>query len=132
MANRHQELAQLLRALQLSHSASGFDELAMRAAREGLTHEAFLYELAQQEVAYRQQRRLERLLRESQLPREKTFQRLELNLFGPLLKEQIERLRSGAFVEQAVNVIAVGKPGTGKIHPTHCPDWYECSAFGTD
>ena len=40
MANRHQELAQLLRALQLSHSASSFDELAMRAAREGLTHEA--------------------------------------------------------------------------------------------
>ena len=116
MANRHQELAQLLRSLQLSHSASSFDELAMRAAREGLTHEAFLYELAQQEVAYRQQRRLERLLRESQLPREKTFQRLELSSFGPLLKEQIERLRSGAFVEQAVNVIAVGKPGTGKSH----------------
>jgi DNA replication protein DnaC len=116
MANRHQELAQLLRALQLSHSASSFDELAMRAAREGLTHEAFLYELAQQEYSYRQQRRLERLLRESQLPREKTFQRLELSSFGPLLTQQIERLRSGAFVEQAVNVIAVGKPGTGKSH----------------
>lgn len=116
MPNRHQELAQLLRALQLSHSASSFDDLAMRAAREGLTHEAFLYELAQQEYAYRHQRRLARLLRESQLPREKTFQRLEVNWFGPLLTQQIERLRGGTFVEQAVNVIAVGKPGTGKSH----------------
>ena len=57
MANRHQDLTRLLQALQLSHTASSFAELAMQAAREGLTHEAFLYELAEQEYAYRKQRR---------------------------------------------------------------------------
>jgi DNA replication protein len=118
MANRHEELTRLLRSLQLHHTASGVDELAMRAAREGLTHAAFLYELAQQEVAYRQQRRFERMVRASRLPREKTFSTLDLSRFGPVLAQQIERLRSGAFVEQAVNVIAVGKPGTGKSHVT--------------
>jgi DNA replication protein DnaC len=116
MANRHQDLTRLLQALQLSHTASSFAELAMRAAREGLTPEAFLYELAQQEYAYRQQRRLERRLRESKLPREKTFARLDLRCFGPLLHQQIEQLCSGTFVQQAINVIAVGKPGTGKRH----------------
>ena len=116
MANRHQDLTRLLQALQLSHAAGCFAELAMRAAREGLSHEAFLYELAQQEYAYRHQRRLERLLRASKLPREKTFAQLDLRCFGPLLVQQIEHLRTGTFVEQAMNVIAVGKPGTGKSH----------------
>lgn len=116
MANRHQDLTRLLQALQLNHTASSFADLAMRAAREGLTHEAFLYELAEQEYAYRQQRRLERLLRASHLPREKTFAQLDLRCFGPVLLQQIERLRNGTFVEQATNVIAVGKPGTGKSH----------------
>jgi DNA replication protein DnaC len=73
MANRHEDLTRLLRTLQLHHTAAGVDELALRAAKEGLTHAAFLYELVQQEVAYREQRRFERLLRASRLPREKTF-----------------------------------------------------------
>ena len=118
MANRHEDLTRLLRALQLHHTAAGVDELALRAAKEGLTHAAFLYELVQQEVAYREQRRFERLLRASRLPREKTFAQLDLSPFGPLLAQQIERLRQGTFVQQAVNVIAVGKPGTGKSHVT--------------
>ena len=90
MANRHEELTRLLRSLQLHHTASSVDELAMRAAREGLTHAAFLYELAQQEVAYRQQRRFERLVRQSRLPREKTFSTLDLGRFGPVLAQQAQ------------------------------------------
>lgn len=116
MTNRHQDLTRLLKALQLSHTANSFVEVAMHAAREGLTHEAFLYELAEQEYAYRQQRRLERLLRESHLPREKTFAQFDTIQLGPVVAQQVERLRSGAFVGQAMNVIAIGKPGTGKSH----------------
>jgi DNA replication protein DnaC len=55
-------------------------------------------------------------LRESGLPLDKTFRTLQLEQFGPRLAQQIERLRSGSFVQQAVNVVAVGKPGTGKSH----------------
>lgn len=116
MTNRHEDLTRLLRALQLHLTAAEVDALALRAAKEGLTHAAFLYELAQQEVAYREQRRFERLLRASRLPREKTFAQLDLAWFGPVLAQQIERLQAGTFVQQAVNVIAVGKPGTGKSH----------------
>ncbi len=41
---------------------------------------------------------------------------LDLDQFGPVLAQQIERLQSGTFVAQAANVIAIGKPGTGKSH----------------
>lgn len=116
MTNRAQELTTMLRTLQLSHTAATVSDLAMRAAREGLTHEAFLYELVQHECAYRQERRIERALRASHLPREKTFRTLQLAWFGAVLAQQIERLRAGTFVQQAINVVAVGTPGTGKSH----------------
>lgn len=41
---------------------------------------------------------------------------LDLGWFGPVLAQQVERLNNGAYVRQAVNVIAIGKPGTGKSH----------------
>jgi DNA replication protein DnaC len=50
------------------------------------------------------------------LPAEKTFQTLDLTRFPPLVRQQVERLRSGAFLAEAVNVIAVGRPGAGKSH----------------
>jgi DNA replication protein DnaC len=39
-----------------------------------------------------------------------------LPIFGVRLTQQISQLRSGAFVQEAVNVITVGTPGTGKSH----------------
>lgn len=116
MPNRHEALTQLLQRVQLHHTAAEVDALSARAAREGLSHVAFLQAFVAQEVSYRDQRRVERLLRESRLPREKTLAQLDLSQFGPVLVQQIERLHTGAFVAQATNVIAVGKPGTGKSH----------------
>ena len=118
--------------LQLRQMASSFAEVAVRAAREGLTHEAFLYELVRQECAARDARRVARLRQAVGLPAEKTFTTLHRAAFSPLIVQQLERLRSGQFVRDAVSVLALGRPGVGKIRPTHCPDWYGCSAFGTD
>lgn len=113
---RHDDLQEMLRRLNLSHMAQTFADTALRAAKAHLSHEAFLYELAAQECEYRAQRRIERHLRDSRLPREKTFATLQLERFSPALQLQIERLRTGAFVEDAVNVVAVGRPGVGKSH----------------
>jgi len=114
--NRHQELKAILDRLKLSGMAKHFPDLALRAAKEGLSHEAYLHELARQEEALRKARRTERLLRASGLPLEKTFRTLDLKWLSPTLQLQIERLQSGAFLEQAVNVVAIGKPGVGKSH----------------
>src|SRR5881275_163298 len=62
-----------------------------------------------------EQRRLRRT-RASGLPLEKTFAALQLIPFGPRLTQQIEQIRHGTFVQEAVNVVAVGTPGTGKSH----------------
>jgi DNA replication protein DnaC len=116
MPDRHAELQRRLHALKLPAMADTFAELALKAAKSGLTHEAFLYELVQAECTQREERRTARLLRQSGLPLEKTFRTLEWDCFPLVLRQQVERLRSGAFVDDAVNVVAVGKPGTGKSH----------------
>lgn len=116
MSNRHADLLTLLRSLKLQAMAECVSDVAVKAVRHGLSHEAFLYELARLECEVRDGRRKERLLRESGLPREKTFGTLQVGCFGPLVRQQLERLRSGAFVQQAVNVVALGRPGVGKSH----------------
>jgi DNA replication protein DnaC len=114
--NRHQELKALLERLKLTGMATQFSDLALRAAKEGLSHEAYLHELARQEDALRSARRTERLLRQSGLPAEKTFRTLDQRFLTPALQLQLERLKPGTFLEQATNVVAVGRPGVGKSH----------------
>jgi DNA replication protein DnaC len=114
--NRHDDLAALLGRLNLAGMAALFEDLALKATKEGLSHEAYLYELARHEEELRQERRTERLLRQSGLPREKTFRTFDSARLSPALQLQLERLKGGAFLEQACNVIAVGKPGVGKSH----------------
>jgi DNA replication protein DnaC len=114
--NRHTELRSLLERLNLGEMAQAFADVALKAAKEGLSHEAYLFELATLEEEQRTQRRTARLLRQSGLPQEKTFRTFDLQRLSPALQLHIERLKSGAFLSQATNVIAVGKPGVGKSH----------------
>src|SRR5207248_303677 len=114
--NRHTELRSLLEHLNLGAMAQAFADVALKAAKEGLSHEAYLFALATCEEEQRIQRRTARLLRQSGLPQEKTLRTFDLQRLSRALQLHIERLKSGAFLEQAVNVIAVGKPGVGKSH----------------
>jgi DNA replication protein DnaC len=114
--NRQSELRTLLTRLNLAAMAEMCTDLALRATKEGLSHEAYLFELARHEEEQRTQRRTDRLLRASGLPVEKTFRTFSLHRLSPALQLQLERLKSASFLEQATNVIAIGKPGVGKSH----------------
>jgi DNA replication protein DnaC len=115
-SNRAIELHTLLTQLNLGAMADVFADIALRAAKEGVSHEAYLYELARLETEQRTQRRTARLVRASGLPVEKTFRTLALSRLSPSLQLQLERLKSASFLETATNIIAIGKPGVGKSH----------------
>ena len=114
--NRQSELRSLLERLNLGGMAENFADLALKAAKEGLSHEAYLYELAKREEEQRTGRRTARLLRQSGLPQDKTFRTFHLARLSPTLQLQLERLGSATFLDTAINVIAIGKPGVGKSH----------------
>ena len=104
----------MLRTLRLPAVADTVADLALKAAKANLTHEAFLYEVVKAEAAQREQHRIARPLRRPGLPAEKTFRTLQLDRFPLPIRQQVERLRAGAFAGDAVNVVAVGRPGVGK------------------
>lgn len=116
MPSPREQLLVLLRELKLGAMANAVEDTALRAAKEELTHEAFLLELARIERAAKSARRIERLRNQSELLPDKTFRSLELNRFDAATRMQIERLRAGSFVAEAINVVAVGRPGAGKSH----------------
>nr|MDE2610573.1 IS21-like element helper ATPase IstB [Burkholderiales bacterium] len=116
MLSPREELLALLRTLNLSAMGEAVEATALRAAKEGLTHETFLLELARIEQAAKIGRRTERLRKQSELLPGKTFRTLDLNRFDPAVRMQMERLQGGTFLKDAINVIAIGRPGAGKSH----------------
>jgi hypothetical protein len=62
LSSRHAELTGQLRSLKLSTMAESFSDVALKAVRNGLSHEAYLHELVRLECEAREQRRRARLL----------------------------------------------------------------------
>lgn len=111
-----ESLTLLLRTLRLPTFAAMHSEAAAKAEREGWAYDRFLHYLSEQEIAERESRRRERLLKQSDLPRDKTLDLLELDRLPVKVKRQLPSLLNGAFVERGENVLCFGLPGRGKTH----------------
>ncbi|MFQ6030027.1 MAG: IS21-like element helper ATPase IstB [Dehalococcoidia bacterium] len=75
-----------------------------------------LVEVLEMESEDRHQRRITRLRRASRLPPGKTWDTFQRQRLPARLQQQLDELAQGRFVEQAMNVLAFGLPGTGKTH----------------
>jgi len=104
------------KARHLPTARACYAELVAKATQEALGYEQFLLELLEREREGRCQRRIERLLHESRLPLEKSFETFDLKRLPPKLRQQVTLLRDGSFVERRENILAFGKPGSGKTH----------------
>lgn len=111
-----QSLPMLLRALKLPAFASHHENLARRAEQEGWTCPRYLRHLVELELNERRGRRIERLLKASGLPVDKTLAALEQERLPAKVRRQLPALCEGGFVERAENVLAFGLPGRGKTH----------------
>jgi DNA replication protein DnaC len=106
----------LLRALKLPAFARYAEEVAAKAAREGWTFGRYLQHLAELEVEERRVRRIDRALRDSDLPREKTLATLNREHLPQKVTKQLASLCDGGFVERGENLLVFGLPGRGKTH----------------
>ena len=89
---------------------------APRKAAESWGYPDYLRELAQRECQQRQQRCIERLLKGSKLPLEKSWPALDLKRLPVKVVQQLRGMVSGDFLEQRANVLVFGPPGSGKTH----------------
>ena len=71
-------LLENLKELHLPTMRACFEEAAQHAEKETLSYEQYLLELAERECEARRRNRIVKLLRESELPREKTLANFDL------------------------------------------------------
>jgi DNA replication protein DnaC len=111
-----ESLGIVLKALSLPSFVRSWSEIAGQAEREGWGFERYLRQLADLEIEDRRSRRVDRLLKASGLPREKTLATLELARLPVAVRRQIPVLCEGGFLERGENLLAFGLPGRGKTH----------------
>ena len=106
----------LLRILRLPTIARHAEEVARKAEREGWSFVQFLVHLLTLEVEERRRRRVERNLRDSDLPLEKTLSGLDKKRLSRSVIKLLPTLCEGEFIERGDNVLLFGLPRRGKTH----------------
>ena len=112
--NKH--LSELLRELHLPMFREYYEEFAQKAIANELGYEEYLCELAQRECELRRANRVARLVKASKLPLEKTLETFELDRLPLKIRRQVKVLSDGGFADRRENILAFGKPGSGKTH----------------
>jgi len=106
----------LLKSLRLPSVQRHFPRIARQAQSEEWSYERYLKELVELEISERTDRRIERLLKRSELPEGKTLATLEQKLLPMKVRRQLPGLCEGGFLDRAENILAFGLPGRGKSH----------------
>ncbi|MFQ6067300.1 MAG: IS21-like element helper ATPase IstB [bacterium] len=105
-----------LKELHLPTVRACYEEEADRARKETLAYEYYLAEVMEREREVRRHNRIQRYLRESKLPLEKSLEAFEMSRLSSMLASQVSALLEGSFVDRSENVLAFGNPGSGKTH----------------
>jgi len=111
-----QELDALLKRLHLANTRRAWRELARRAEQEEWTYHDFLTLLVTEEIAHRQQTRLERVVRRARFPFLKTIDDFNFMYQSTVRLALLGSALSADFTTEGHCVIFNGKPGRGKTH----------------
>lgn len=107
----------LLSELRLPGIKMIWAKIAQQADKEGWPAARFLANLAEQEIADRDRRRMERHLSEARLPAGKTLASFDFDAVPMVSKAQVMALASGdAWLAKGANILLFGPPGGGKSH----------------
>lgn len=109
-------LEQQLRQLYLPTFAKQYLTLAQRCEQQQQTSLDYLSLLTQQELEHRYQQRIQRLLKQAKLPRNKLLNNFDCQRVPGLSPSLLQQLAQGAFIERYENILIFGNPGTGKTH----------------
>jgi DNA replication protein DnaC len=104
------------RELHLPTIAAEADRIADDAAKERLTHRAFLAEVLAAEVEERANRRRTRRLLEARFPRMKRLEDFDCTVAPGVPPTTVAALQAGAFIDAGHPVVLLGDSGTGKSH----------------
>lgn len=110
------EIDRCLEDLRLPTMRKQHGVVARQAMAETWGYGDYLLELARREWEQRRTNRMERMLKRSKLPLEKTWTGLDLKRLPPKATQQLRSLLTGDFLDRRENVMVFGPPGAGKTH----------------
>jgi DNA replication protein DnaC len=106
----------LLRAMHLPTIAREHDDAIRRAEAENWGYARFLSWLFEAEANERLQRKIQRQLKESNLPAGKTLESLDAQKLPEKIRRQLPTLLEADFVRRGDNLLCFGLAGRGKSH----------------
>jgi DNA replication protein DnaC len=109
-------IQQQCKLLRLPTIGSQFARLAEQAERERRGYLSYLEALLAAEVDEREQRTVERRLKEAHLPKVKTLDEFDFGQTPQISASKIRELAEGGYIERAEPVVFLGECGTGKTH----------------
>ena len=110
------ELDPLLKRLHLANARRIWKDLAARAEKEQWSYHDFLAILVSEEIAQRQQTRLQRLARRAHFPFLKTVDDFNFTYQSSLRLRLLGSYLGPEFVSEGRSLILYGKTGRGKTH----------------
>lgn len=110
------DLEQLLKLMKLDMFLEHYQPLAERYEKEKRSYIEFLHELSLRENEYRSQKRIQKLINNAKLPRNKLLTDFDVSRVAGLAMSQLQQLAEGQFIDSYGNVLVFGNPGTGKTH----------------
>ena len=87
-----------------------------QAEHEEMSYADFLLQILQHESELRRNKKIERSLRESKLPLDKTFDNFNMNRIPLRIRQKVKSIIDGGFLDRKENILAFGLPGSGKTH----------------
>jgi DNA replication protein DnaC len=105
-----------LQRLQLRHFKSHYQAAADKAAEQQRSHVDYLAQLADGETALRENRSIERRVRNARFPVLKTIEDFQWSWPRKINRPQIQNLFRLAFIASHTNVVLIGNVGLGKTH----------------
>jgi DNA replication protein DnaC len=112
----HTRLETQLQRLQLRHFKTHYQAAADKAAEQQRSHVDYLAQLADGETALRENRSIERRVRNARFPVLKTIEDFQWNWPRKINRLQIQNLFRLAFITTHTNVVLIGNVGLGKTH----------------
>jgi len=110
-----------IKGLHLPSVAAQCAQLAEQAVRERRAHLGYLEALLQAELEDREQRLIERRIREAHLPRMKTLEEFDFAKCPKVSAQQIHELAKGDYIAKAEPIIFMGSAAPAK--PIYSRDW---------
>jgi DNA replication protein DnaC len=104
----------VLRTLGLTCMLREFEAAITQAEAQNWGYRRFLYALAELEGGERLRRKIERLLKDSDLPRGISLMQLDRSKVPEKARRQLPTLMSGDFIRRGDNLLCFGLPGRGK------------------